>query len=106
MASRSRTISGKLHRSCRIRLWPGDHRHQQLRIFMRYMCLVHFDPSIMETASLATRQDIDRRSLAYDEQLKAEGHYVASQAIQGGARAVLVRERKGQLATTEGPYIA
>jgi len=72
---------------------------------MRYMCLVHFDPSILETASLTTRKDIDRRSLAYDEQLKAEGHYVASQAIQGGDSAVLVRVRKGQMSTTDGPYI-
>jgi hypothetical protein len=72
---------------------------------MRYMCLVHFDTSIMKTASTARQQDIDRRSLAYDEQLKAEGHYVISQAIQEGDSAILVRVRNGQMSTTDGPYI-
>jgi hypothetical protein len=72
---------------------------------MRYMCLVHFDPATMKTASPARRQDIDRRSLAYDEELKAGGHYVASQAIQEGDSAVLVRVRNGQMSTTDGPYM-
>ena len=72
---------------------------------MRYMCLVHFDTAIMKRASKADQLDLDRRSLAYDEQLKAEGHYVASQAIQEGDSAVLVRVRNGQMSTTDGPYI-
>ena len=72
---------------------------------MRYMCLLHFDTSIMKRASKADQLDLDRRSLAYDEQLKAEGHYVASQAIQEGDSAVLVRVRNGQMSTTDGPYI-
>ena len=50
---------------------------------MRYMCLVHFEPNIMINAPLAEQQDLDRRSLAYDEELKRTGHYVSSQAIQG-----------------------
>ena len=72
---------------------------------MRYMCLVHFDTAIMKRASKADQLDLDRRSLAYDEQLKAEGHHVASQAIQEGDSAVLVRVRNGQMSTTDGPYI-
>lgn len=72
---------------------------------MRYMCLVHFEPSIMINASLEKQQDLDRRSLAYDEKLKREGHYVLSQAIQGGDTAVLVRTRNGKMSTTDGPYI-
>ena len=72
---------------------------------MRYMCLVHFDTTVMKTASKADQQDLDRRSIAYDEQLKAEGHYVISQAIQEGDSAVLVRVRQGQMSTTDGPYM-
>ena len=72
---------------------------------MRYMCLVHFEASKLTSASLAERQDIDRRSLAYDEELRQGGHYLASQAIQGPESAVLVRVRNGSMSTTDGPYV-
>jgi hypothetical protein len=72
---------------------------------MRYMCLVHFELSTMIDAPLAEQQDLDRRSLAYDEELKRSGHYIASQAIQAPENAVLVRVRNGRMSTTDGPYI-
>ena len=72
---------------------------------MRYMCLVHFEASKLTSASLAERRNIDRRSLAYDEELRQGGHYLASQAIQGPESAVLVRVRNGSMATTDGPYM-
>jgi hypothetical protein len=72
---------------------------------MRYMCLVHFDTSIMENAPLPERQRLDRRSIGYDDELKRKGHYVISQAIQGGDSAVLVRVRDGKMSTTDGPYM-
>ena len=72
---------------------------------MRYICLVHFDLKIMENASLETRQDLDRRSIAYDQKLEREGHYVIAQAIQSGGSAVLVRKREGKLGVTDGPYM-
>lgn len=72
---------------------------------MRYMCLVHFDVDIMLNAPKTEQQDLDRRSLAYDERLRTEGHYIISQAIQGGDSAVLVRVRDGKVSATDGPYI-
>ena len=72
---------------------------------MRYLCLVHFDPSTMMNASPIEQQDLDRRSLAYDEELKRTGHYIASEAIEAPESAVLVRVRSGKMATTDGPYI-
>jgi hypothetical protein len=72
---------------------------------MRYMCLVHFDTNIIKTASITVQQDLDRRSLAYDDKLRADGHYVISQAIQEADSAVLVRVRDGRVSTTDGPFI-
>jgi hypothetical protein len=69
------------------------------------MCLVHFEPSTMINASPAARQDLDRRSLAYDDELRRTGHYLASQAIQAPESAVLVRVRDGKMSATDGPYI-
>ena len=72
---------------------------------MRYICLVHFDIAQFQNAPIERQQDINRRSLAYDEELKAEGHYIASQAIEGSDSAVLVRVRDGKMSTTDGPFI-
>jgi hypothetical protein len=72
---------------------------------MRYVCFVHFELDKMINAPLFEQQDLDRRSLAYDEELKRTGHYVASQAIQEAETAVLVRVRDGKMSTTDGPYI-
>ncbi|MBI4923110.1 MAG: YciI family protein [Devosia nanyangense] len=72
---------------------------------MRYVCLVHFDLAIMQSATPREQQDLDRRSLAYNDELEQQGHYVMSQAIQDGNSAVLVRVRDGKLSTTDGPYI-
>ncbi len=72
---------------------------------MRYICMVHFEPARLDNAPLAERQDIDRRSMVYDAELKARGQLVVAQAIQGGDSAVLVRVRDGKLSVTDGPYI-
>ncbi len=72
---------------------------------MRYMCLVHFDTDDFSKQPQAVRQELDRRSLGYDEELKAGGHYIASEAIEGGDSAVLVRVRKGEMSATDGPYV-
>ncbi len=71
---------------------------------MRYLCLVHFDAAIIEAPGF-DRPDLDRRSLAYDNELRAGGHYVASQALQGSDSAVLVRKRGEQMSATDGPYM-
>lgn len=72
---------------------------------MRYICLVHFDPRIVQDAGTAAEIDLNRRSLAYDDELRRSGHYVISQAIQGGDSAILVRKRDGRLTATDGPYM-
>ncbi|HWA18150.1 MAG TPA: YciI family protein [Devosia sp.] len=72
---------------------------------MRYICLVHFDPSLLDAMPAAERKIFDRRSAGYDKELEAKGHYVIAEAIEGGESAVLVRVRDGQVATTDGPYI-
>jgi hypothetical protein len=71
---------------------------------MRYMCLVHFDASILTDAKF-DRQDLDRRSLAYDEALRGSGHYVTSAAVDSGDGAVLVSVRDGKMSATDGPFV-
>lgn len=72
---------------------------------MRYICLVHFEHEKLTSLPEAERREIDRRSLAYDEDLKARGHLVHAEAIEGGDSAVLVRVRNGTATSTDGPFI-
>ncbi|MEO7222136.1 MAG: YciI family protein [Devosia sp.] len=72
---------------------------------MRYMCLVHFEHSKLDGLPLAEKQDVDRRSMAYDQELFERGNLVMAQAVQGGDSAVLVRVRNGKVSATDGPFI-
>ena len=72
---------------------------------MRYLCLVHFEHAKLDDLPLAQRQDVDRRSMAYDRELAARGQLVLAQAVEGGDNAVLVRVRAGEVSTTDGPFI-
>ncbi len=72
---------------------------------MRYMCLVHFETDKLDSLPIEQKQEIDRRSLAYNEELAAKGHFVHAEAIQSGDSAVLVRVRDGRMSATDGPYI-
>jgi len=72
---------------------------------MRYICIVHVDPTRFEALDAGQRADLDRRSLAYDRELADKGHYIISQAIQNPGTAVLVRTRGGKVSNTDGPYM-
>jgi hypothetical protein len=71
---------------------------------MRYTCLVHFDPAVMQSPEF-DKAALDRRSKAYDEELKAGGHFLGWQGLALGDAAVIVRIRDGKMLATDGPYI-
>ena len=72
---------------------------------MQYLCLVHVDGAMMAALTPAEDKELTRRSIAYDEELAASGHYVASNALQGPETATIVRVRDGEVSMTDGPYI-
>lgn len=72
---------------------------------MRYICIVHADPERLKALTPETSADLDRRSLAYDRELEEKGHYVIAEAIQDPSTAVLVRNRKGTVSNTDGPFM-
>lgn len=72
---------------------------------MRYICIVHADPARSAALNQEQRVDLDRRSLAYDQELTEKGHYVIAEAIQEPSTAVLVRNRQGKITNTDGPYM-
>jgi hypothetical protein len=71
---------------------------------MRFLCAVYVEPKTMEMLSPAEGAALDRDSLAYDEELRRSGHYLASDALQHVTAARTVRVRNGKLSVIDGPF--
>jgi hypothetical protein len=72
---------------------------------MQYLCLVHVDGAMMAALTPAEDKQLTRRSLAYDDELRASGHFIAANALQGPETATIVRVRDGKVSMTDGPYV-
>jgi hypothetical protein len=71
---------------------------------MRYLCAVYVEPRTMEKLSPAEGASLDRDSIAYDEELRKSGHYIASDALQLVNTARTLRVRNGKLSIMDGPF--
>ena len=72
---------------------------------MEYLCQVWLPSKELDgSLSQAEKQDIDRDSMAYDDELERSGHLVVAQALQPVSTAVTVRVRNGKLSVTDGPF--
>ena len=47
---------------------------------------------------------LNRDSIAYDEELRRSGHYIASDPLQRATTAKTLRVRKGKLSVMDGPF--
>jgi hypothetical protein len=71
---------------------------------MKYLCLVFGDQKNLNALSPAELQVLDDESLAYDETLRRQGHFVAAQALESVHAATTVRMRNGKVSITDGPF--
>jgi hypothetical protein len=71
---------------------------------MRFLCAVYIEPKTMERLSPTEGTKLDRDSIAYDEELRRNGHYIASDALQHVTAARTLRVRKGKLSVMDGPF--
>jgi hypothetical protein len=71
---------------------------------MKYLCAVYLERGALQRLSASERADLDRDSLAYDQQLVKKGHFVAAAALQPTKAAKTVRSRGGKLSMTDGPF--
>lgn len=72
---------------------------------MRYMCIVHVDPAIWPKLTEAERKEIDRRSMAYDQELQRNGNFIVAEIVESAESATLVHTRNGEQSITDGPYM-
>lgn len=71
---------------------------------MKFICLVYAEPEALFRLSALEKAELDRDSLAYDNELEAAGHFLAASALQGVQTARSVRVRKGKPLIFDGPF--
>lgn len=71
---------------------------------MKYLCMVVFDEKKLVALSEAESQELIKESLAYDESLQKNGHYITAEALESVQAATTVRLRNGKVSVTDGPF--
>ena len=71
---------------------------------MKYICLGHIDPNVFASASEAERNAMMDSCCAYDDQLRANGHFKGGEALQPPNTAMTLRYTNGKLVVTDGPF--
>jgi hypothetical protein len=71
---------------------------------MKYICLVYAVPGALSGLSPEEKTALDRDSLAYDQELEANGHYIIAAALQGVGTASTIRVRGGGVLVSDGPF--
>jgi hypothetical protein len=71
---------------------------------MKYLCLVYFEQQVLDDLSASEDAALARESIVYDDDLRRNGHYIASAALQPVRSATTVRMRGDKLSITDGPF--
>ncbi|WP_026619990.1 hypothetical protein M728_002879 [Ensifer sp. WSM1721] len=71
---------------------------------MKYLCLVWCEEGKFEALSNEEREQLDRDSLSYDQELVRSGHMIAAEALQSPSNSVVVRVRHSETSVTDGPF--
>jgi len=71
---------------------------------VKFICLVYAEPDALSSLTPEQRTALDRDSLAYDQWLEANGHFLAASALQAVRTARTVRMREGKVLVTDGPF--
>jgi hypothetical protein len=71
---------------------------------MKYICLGYVDPGLFASVSEAEMNAMMDSCCAYDDQLRANGHFKGGEALQPPNTAMTLRYANGRIVTTDGPY--
>ncbi len=71
---------------------------------MNYVCLIYFDPREVFNQSPEANQVLAEVG-PHNDELRASGHFVSSEALVLPKDAITVRVRDGKMSTTDGPYM-
>lgn len=71
---------------------------------MKFVCLGYVEPGKFEVMSDREREAFVDGCLAYDDVLRAHGHFAGGEGLQPASTAVTLRVRGGKVLVTDGPY--
>jgi hypothetical protein len=72
---------------------------------MKYICLGYYDKGKFDGMTETERNAMFDTCLEYDDHLRANGHFVGGEALQGAETALTLSRKDGKVATTDGPYV-
>lgn len=71
---------------------------------MKYICLGYIEPKLWETMTESERNAFVDECFAYDDVLRAGGHFIGGEALDSPENATTLRWKNGKAAITDGPY--
>ncbi len=71
---------------------------------MKYLCLVYHEEAAIDALPASEYDAIMGEVLAFREELRRSGHYLASSPLQPVRTAATVRVRGGKVSITDGPF--
>jgi len=71
---------------------------------MKYICLGYYDKGKFDDLAESERNAMFDDCLAYDEHLRASGHWAGGEALKGQETALTLSWKNGKVVTTDGPY--
>jgi hypothetical protein len=71
---------------------------------MKYICFGYYDKAKFESMPEDERNALFDTCFAYDDHLRANGHFVGGEALQPAETALTLYWKNGKVATTDGPY--
>ena len=72
---------------------------------MKFMCLVYFEPGAFDGATEAELTRLTDETIVEDNELRASGHLLLGQPLQGPDTAVTLHGGKRAAAQTDGPFL-
>ena len=71
---------------------------------MKFMFTIHHDEKALDAMPEKEMQALVDSAIEYAEELRRNGHYIASNALQRTSTARTIRVQAGKAATTVGPF--
>ena len=71
---------------------------------MKYICFGYYDKGKFDGMTESERNAMFDTCFAYDDHLRAGGHWASGEALQGPETALTLYWKNGKVATTDGPY--
>ena len=71
---------------------------------MRYLCLIYDNEQTIDAMPAGESERFMGEYFSFTNDIRAQGHYVAGEALQSVRTATTVRVRNGSIVTTDGPF--